>query len=438
MKNCVLADQSVPVGRSEFAMSKIRVFGPLLLLLIPNACVLSQHGAESTPAISVAQLNARVSAVSTAPANDLALNNVAPSPGGHGFKTIYTFKDGPDAAGVQAKMANVGGKLYGTSHGGGTSGNGTVFKIDPKTGVENVIYSFMGGSDGWGPEALLNYYNGMLYGTTSSVPEPGFPDGEGNGTVFAISTTGVEKVLHGFTGSPDGANPEGFVVNVNGTLYGTTFVGGTGTCTYSSSTGCGTVFTVDPTTGSESVLYSFTGGTDGAGPRAGLIDVNGTLYGTTYFGGSSGNGTVFSITPTGSENIIYSFMGGADGSRPQAAMPVVNGVLYGTTNQGGTSGYGTTTAGAEHVIYPVCCGPEGGVIYLNGKLYGTTSDNGSANGGTVFSVTLTGTEQVLHTFTGGANGGSPEAALVNVNGTLYCTTRLGGASGVGTVFKINP
>ena len=86
----------------------------------------------------------------------------------------------------------------------------------------------------------------------------------------------------------------------------------------------------------------------------------------------------------------------------------------------------------------MCCGPEGGVIYLNGKLYGTTSDNGSATGGNVFSVTLSGTEQVLHTFTGGVNGAASEAALVNVNGTLYCTTRLGGASGVGTIFKIHP
>lgn len=389
-----------------------------------------------------AQLGERVVAVSTAPADGFPFTSASVALGNHGFKTLYAFEGGADGGGVQAKMTNVGGTLYGTSHGGGASGNGTVFTVNPETGAEKVIYSFMGGADGWGPEALLNDYNGTLYGTTASLPEPGFPNGGGNGTVFAISTAGAEQPLHSFTGSPDGANPEGFVINVNGTLYGTTFVGGTGSCGYSSSTGCGTVFTVDPQTGAENVIYSFTGGTDGAGPRAGLADVNGTLYGTTYFGGASGNGTVFSITPAGSENVVYSFTGGADGSRPQSALVPGNGVLYGTTNQGGTSGFGTvysvTTTGTEQVIYPVCCGPEGGVTYLNGKLYGTTSGNGSAKGGNVFSLTLTGTETILHNFTGGANGGSPEAALVNVKGTLYCTTRLGGASGVGTVFKISP
>ncbi len=407
-----------------------------------SACAGAQHSSTPTSALPGGEIRAHVVAASTAPADFSAFRSPSSPAGNHGFKTIYTFTGGADGGGVQAKMTNVGGTLYGTTHGGGASGNGTVFTVNPKTGAETVIYSFMGGTDGWGPEALLNNYNGTLYGTTASLPEPGFPNGEGDGTVFAVSTTGAEQALHSFTGSPDGANPEGFVVNVGGALYGTTFVGGTsGSCGYSSSTGCGTVFTVNPQTGAENVIYSFTGGTDGAGPRSGLVDVNGTLYGTTYFGGAYGQGTVFSITTTGSENVIYSFMGGADGARPQAALVPINGVLYGTTNQGGTTGYGTvfsiTTAGAEHVVASVCCGPEGGITYLNGKIFGTTSGNGSATGGNVFSLTLTGTEQVLYNFTGGANGASPEAALVNVNGTLYCTTRLAGADGVGTVFKIS-
>jgi uncharacterized repeat protein (TIGR03803 family) len=375
------------------------------------------------------------------------------APSDNGFKTIYTFQVGTDAGGVQAKLSNVGGLLYGTSHGGGASGNGTVFTVNPNTGAEKVIYSFMGGADGWGPEAYLNVdtvrRTGELFGTTSNVPEPGYPDGQGNGTVFAISKTGVEKVLHGFTGSPDGANPEGFVTDVNGTLYGTTAAGGTGACTIGSATGCGTVFKIDPSTGTESVIYSFAGGTDGSFPRTGLLNVNGTLYGTTYSGGQSGSGciggscgTVYSMTPAGVENVVYRFQGGADGANPQSALAIVNGVLYGTTNGGGTNGNGTvysvTTTGTESVIYSACCGPEGGVIAWNGVLFGTTSGDGASSSGTVFSVTTTGSGKVLHQFTGGTNGGSPEDALLHYEGKLYGTTRLSGADGVGTVFKMSP
>lgn len=403
------------------------------------ACAGSPKGIVSSVPFSARE---SVSAKSTSPPGSLAFLRNSGSDATVSFSTVYSFKNAPDGGGVQAKMTKVGGVLYGTSHGGGANGYGSIFKFDPVDGVEKVIYSFKDGLDGWGPEALLQYVNGTFYGTASSVPEPGFPDGQGNGSVFAISPLGAFHVLHTFAGAPDGANPEGFVISVNGTLYGTTFVGGTGTCGYSESQGCGTVFNIDPKTGAEQTIYSFKGGSDGAGPRSGLVDLNGTLYGVTYYGGANDDGTVFSITTGGAENVLYSFKGGADGSHPQSALTPLNGTLYGTTNQGGSTGYGTvysiTTQGAESIVYPVCCGPEGGLIPVNGVLYGTTSDNGSSSGGTVFSVTVGGAYQTLHEFHGGSGGGSPEATITNINGTFYGTTRLAGGHGVGTIFKLRP
>lgn len=362
----------------------------------------------------------------------------------HGFQTLYQFANGvTDAAGVQAKMTKVNGLFYGTAHGGGQYGYGAVFTFDPNTNAEQVIYSFTDGADGWGPEALLTSYDGILYGTSASVPEPGFPDGQGNGAVWAMSTSGAIQVLHSFTGSPDGANPEGFVTEVNGMLYGTTFVGGTGRCSYTNSSGCGTVFSVNPQTGEEQVIYSFTGSPDGAGPRAGLINVNGTLYGSTYYGGAGNDGTVFSITPEGNEAVVHSFTGGSDGVNPQSALSLQNGFLFGTTNRGGNQSGGivyriSPTTKSEKVVASVCCGPEGGVNGSGHMLYLTTSGDGEADSGNVLAVSTSGTQQKLYQFTGGTNGGAPEDALTMYNGRLYGTTRLSGANGAGTIFKIRP
>ena len=134
---------------------------------------------------------------------------------------------------------------------------------------------------------------------------------------------------------------------MTGILYGTTYVGGgTGCGGY----GCGTVFSLDPSTGTETVLHSFGNGTDGANPSASLIDVKGTLYGTTSTGGGTGChgygcGTVFSLDPsTGAETVLYSFCcrrNCTDGANPYASLTAVNGKFYGTTESGGAYGYGT-------------------------------------------------------------------------------------------------
>jgi uncharacterized repeat protein (TIGR03803 family) len=267
--------------------------------------------------------------------------------------------------------------------------------------------------------------------------------------VFSITPSGHETVLYGFAGSPDGNGPEARLLNVNGTLYGTTVEGGANICD------CGTVFSIIPG-GKEKVVYSFGAyGNDGAFPESGLIDVKGTLYGTTSGGGTYNKGTVFSITTNGSEKVLYSFGGGsADGASPSAGLINVSGTLYGTTGGGGAYNNGTvfsiTSGGKEKVLHNFS-GTDGQqplatLINVNGTLYGTTYAGG-AGLGTVFSITLSGHETVLHSFsestrTGEKDGAYPTSGLSYVNGTLYGTTSIGGGEptvfGSGTVYSITP
>jgi uncharacterized repeat protein (TIGR03803 family) len=252
----------------------------------------------------------------------------------------------------------------------------------------------------------------------------------------------------------DGKNPLSSLVNVGGTLYGTTVNGGSG-C-YGSG-GCGTVFSIT-TSGSESVVHSFTGGEDGALPYAPLIDLAGTLYGTTG-GGASTGGTAFSIIPSGTETPVYHFASAQDGSDPHAGLHDVDGVLYGTTVFGGAKGRGTafklTTSGKESVLHSFAgtkehAGdgkyPDVNLLYIAGTFYGTTYKGGAKDRGTVFKLTPSGTETVLHSFNGGKTDGEyPRADLIAVNGALYGTTSGGGEGGCGacgsherfgTIFKI--
>jgi len=248
---------------------------------------------------------------------------------------------------------------------------------------------------------------GTLYGTTA---------GGGNiyGTAFALDPkNGTETVLYSFCqeqNCADGAEPGATVINVNGTLYGTTITGGAFSC--GNGNGCGTVYSIDPTTDAETVVHSFGNGTDGIDPLANLIDVNGTLYGTTVAGGitgcgSFGCGTVFSIDPkTGAEKVLYSFCSQpncADGASPESSLIAVRGTLYGATNAGGGKG----------------CG--------------------GAGCGTVFSIDLnTGSEKVLYAFCRQENctDGEIPYGLIAVKGSLYGTTYAGGNNGDGTVFVL--
>jgi uncharacterized repeat protein (TIGR03803 family) len=341
------------------------------------------------------------------------------------------------------------GNLYGTTYAGGASGVGTVFKLD-KAGKETVLYSFSGtGSDGANPSAgVIRDASGNLYGTTL------YGGTSGEGTVFKLSKTGKETVLYNFCGEShctDGEEPlAGLVEDTKGNLYGTTYGGG--------SSNWGTVFKVNKA-GKETVLYSFQN-SDAHYPYAGVIrDTKGNLYGTTASGGTgtgcgdSGCGTVFKVSKTGKETVLYSFTGATDGNDPRAGLiEDSKGNLYGTTLQGGTSGEGVvfrlSTMAEETVLHSFVGGTDGvnpraGLIQdTKGNIYGTTYTGGSTGNGVVFELKKTGQETVLYTFCSLSNctdGAHPLAGLIlDSKGNLYGTNSNYGVYGYGAVFELTP
>jgi uncharacterized repeat protein (TIGR03803 family) len=221
------------------------------------------------------------------------------------YTTLHSFAgtDG-DQPHFENLILDGSGNLYGTTRYGGRATLGVVFKLNIKSRVETILYSFASINDGFAPEAgVIRDGKGNLYGTTSGGGVPFCPAYTlGCGTVFKVNKAGKKTILYNFTGS-DGAYPLGALVrDAAGNLYGTTELGGNlADCSSSYGPGCGTVFKID-TTGKETVLYNFTGGTDGRYPTASLVlDSAGNLYGTTVLGGTGCNGggcgVVFKITP---------------------------------------------------------------------------------------------------------------------------------------------
>jgi len=251
------------------------------------------------------------------------------------------FPEGPLAE-------DAAGNLYGAVPVG--VGNGAVYKMD-KSGEETVLYTFSGGSDGGIPEGgVIIDSAGNLYGTTMD-GGAGFGN-SGYGVVFKVDPAGNETVLHAFTSGSDGANPaSALLLDAKGNLYGVTENGGSSEC---GGTGCGTAFELSPESGggwTENVLYAFcsvAGCADGEEPLAGplVIDSAGNLYGTTYFGGTADDGVVFELDAAGKETILHSFTGGSDGANPRAGVIMDSeGNLYGTAEEGGGTCYESYTCG---------------------------------------------------------------------------------------------
>lgn len=203
-------------------------------------------------------------------------------------------------AGLTAANGALYGTTY-TGGGSGcttstTIGCGTVFEVKA-SGKETVVHRFQGGTDGAEPIGGLALLGGTLYGTTTygggSACTAG---GAGCGTVFSVNASGQESVLYRFKGGTDGANPYASLVAVNGELYGTTNDGGGAGCEAGAQVGCGTVFAVS-TSGKERVLYRFKGGLDGDAPDSSLVSLNGMLYSTATSGGAASAGTIFEVSP---------------------------------------------------------------------------------------------------------------------------------------------
>jgi uncharacterized repeat protein (TIGR03803 family) len=262
---------------------------------------------------------------------------------GTGLVFLYSFSGAPQdgAAPIAGVVRDCCGNLYGTTESAGTNNRGTVFRIN-KSINESVLHNFWGG-DGASPAGLLGIGGGIFYGTTMN---SGTGAGSSRfGTIYQIDSTGKETVLYRFQGSPDGkfpfdGSPAALIRDSAGDLYGTTYQGG--------AFGFGTVFKLD-TSGAESVLYSFAGGSDGAGPSVLVADSSGNLYGTTCCGGDPECkcGVVYEVDPSGNEIVLHTFSG-PDGVGPEGLLIDATGNLYGTTVTGGatyvagrTPGFGT-------------------------------------------------------------------------------------------------
>ena len=366
----------------------------------------------------------------------LLLAMLAVAPVFAGETVLHSFRPYLNGLGPEANVCLGPEGIYGTAYGGGPNNAGVVWKLDSH-GRETTLYAFAGGSDGAAPFApLLCNPDGSVYGTTSG------GGASGAGTVFRVDRSGHETVLYSFTGGADGGYPfTGVVQDFAGNLYGTTVAGG--------AYGQGVVFKLD-TRRHETVLYTFTGGTDGGSPNNVIVDLFGNIYGTTYGGGTDNAGVVFKLDRRGNETVLYSFTGGADGAYPfYGVTEDVFGNLYGTTAYGGASGAGVVfrvdTHGNETVLYSFTGGSDGGypsagvTLDLFGNLYGTTSSGGPAGYGVVFKVNAHGIESVLYSFSGGADGAYPGAGVVlDWEGNLYGDTAGGGNAGLGAVFKLSP
>lgn len=378
------------------------------------------------------------------------------------FKETVLYSFGASAVDASYPIAGLvldkNNNLYGTTNGGGTNGSGTVFEIPAGGGQDTVLYNFCSLSncnDGNSPnDGLVIDGNGNLYGTTQ------YGGTGAGGTVFeVIAATHQETVLYNFCSvggynCTDGYNPvAGLVMDTKGNLYGTNSYGGTN--------GLGDVFEVSSKTQSETVLYSFgTNGGDGISPVARLaLDTLGNLYGTTGAYSSYYPQSVFKLTPALQEIVLYHCCsGGTDGVNPSASLILDSkGTLYGTTAYGGSGRNGTvfkvTTAGAETFLYSFCpsgatscttdgVSPTAGLVMdTKGNLYGATQTGGTYGNGTVYEISAAGQETLLYSFCpgGGActDGSYPYATLtIDSQGNLFGTSKFGGAYGFGTVFEI--
>jgi len=296
------------------------------------------------------------------------------------FSVLHTFHF-RDGAWPTTLIRDSNGNLYGIGAGGNSAcqdgGCGVIFKLTPGGGF-TLLYSFTGGSDGRNPNTLIMDDQGNFYGTTDATPtevfeltnsgdlkvlyvfgDGAFPNGVirdssgnlygtsrdggayGYGTVFKLDTNSNETVLYSFKGESDGGNPAGgLVMDKTGNLFGTTLSYGyeKGACYQSPPyiPGCGTVFEVN-TAGVFSVLFPFHF-FDGDGGGRLKASADGTIYGTTYWGGGScrgGCGVAFKVTPNGKESVLYTFKGGSKGSLPGSIVGDSTGNLYGTTLWGG-------------------------------------------------------------------------------------------------------
>ena len=374
-------------------------------------------------------------------------------------KLIYSFAGDADGEYTDTELVmDSAGNLYGTSVQGGTYASGTVFQVTPE-GVHTVLYNFTGGADGGEPyKGVTLDAQGNLYGT--AVTGGGGSCEGGCGVVFKLTNSGgvwTQSVIHAFTGA-DGSGPGSPVsIDKHGNVFGTTPTGGK----YS----MGVIYVLQPMGSSWKfrVVHAFTGGTDGAGGSASrlLIDGLGNLYGVCTVGGVNGLGTVYEVSLVNGQvkfSTLYAFKLPPDGALPYSGLIFDRlGNLYGTTYYAGANGMGTVyklTRGngtwTESVLYSFQGGTDGAnpisslVADVSGRLYGTTSADGASCGcGTIFKMTRGSsgnwTERPVYRFPGTPNAGTAYNGLVGDGaGHFYGATVNGGTADDGTIYEFIP
>jgi uncharacterized repeat protein (TIGR03803 family) len=298
---------------------------------------------------------------------------------GTGYTVLHTFIDSAGSC-PHAGLLLSGNTLYGTT----TGGDGIVFSIHTDGTDFTVLHS--GGAS---PMAEVTLAGNTLYGTTQADVFSINTDGSGYNEIHSFSGASYNTSLNLYT-NWDGADSWGSVAVASNVLYGT--------ASYAGPNGYGTLFAVNADGSDFTVLHAFEGGGDGATPLGGLTLAGNVLYGTTYYGGAAGQGTVFSINIDGTGyTVLHNFGGSSDGANPRENLMLFCGTLYGTTLNGGT-GAGTifmisTNGPSYSVLYalnsnPDGCGPQGGVAMSGNTFYGTASSGGTNGSGTVFSLKL--------------------------------------------------
>ena len=351
------------------------------------------------------------------------------------LKTIHSFT-ASDAPRQKTAFLLYKNLLYGVSETGGGA-YGSIFSADPVTGQVTTLYAFDSGADGAYPRTSLIDVDGVLWRATVG------GGGQGAGTIFNFDpVTAKESVAYAFLNPSEQNSPYGSLLYKNGIFYGV--------ATDSNTSNNGSVFSFNVKKATLKTLHNFTSLTDGSALTSGLSELNGVLYGTTQFGGTSNGGTIYGVNAkSGSENVLTNFPANQNQYGPYIGLTYVNGIFYGTTIEDGSASGGTLfkfdpATNAYTLLYTFGVGqdaasPGGKLIYQDGVLYGTSFYGGAAGGGTIFSYNpSTGVEAVLYSFTGAGDGSTPIAGLTYYKRGFYGTTFSGGASNYGTIFRFSP
>jgi len=358
----------------------------------------------------------------------------------YGFSTAFSFNNISANQGVSPNtlVRDAAGNVFGTTASGGAGSYGTIFEIPAATGKLTILAQFnsFNGFNPVGPVVVDSH--GNLFGAAA--------DGGiyNRGTLYELAAGTHTIVPLAYFSVATGSHPFGGVTaDAAGNLYGTTFDGGPNKL--------GSVFKYTRSTGTLTILKTFTNGTGGQNTSTPVVDPAGNIFGTTFTGGAAGRGTVFEILAGSNAFITLASFGGAIGANPTGALLRDSaGSLYGICSNGGSNSDGTVwvmPAGTHNILrLGTFAGgngmhPVGGLVAdAIGDLFGTTAAGGPNSGGTAYVVPArSGIVFNLASFPSQAVGLHPSGGLImTASGSLLGTTFSGGTFNDGTIFELTP